>query len=141
MVLYDSLIFFLTNSSTSFIFKLNSNVERILSYTNINILFPKAANLPSNIIEEAYVVLKSKKKAKKLQKIEKNNQECIERFSDKDNYVVKEAELLVSDYLEKMNNNKMILNVKTKRKYKRLKNYAYISSIVMCLQFLMLIIK
>lgn len=98
-------------------------------------------NLPSNIIEEAYVVLKSKKKAKKLQKIEKNNQECIERFSDKDNYVVKEAELLVSDYLEKMNNNKMILNVKTKRKYKRLKNYAYISSIVMCLQFLMLIIK
>lgn len=98
-------------------------------------------NLPSNIVEEAYVVLKSKKKAKKLQKIENNNKESIGEFTGKDNYIVKEAELLVSDYLEKMNNNKMILNVKTKRKYKRLKKYAYISSIVMCLQFLMLIIK
>lgn len=98
-------------------------------------------NLPSNIVEEAYVILKSKNKAKKLQKIENDNKESIGEFTGKDNYVVKEAELLVSYYLEKINNNKMILNVKTKRKYKRLKNYAYISSIVICLQFLMLIIK
>lgn len=98
-------------------------------------------NLPSNIVEEAYVVLKSRKKAKKLQKIDKNTQESMREFTSKDNYVVKEAELLVSDYLDKISNNKMVLNVKTKRKYKRLKNYAYISSIVMCLQFLMLIIK
>ncbi len=98
-------------------------------------------NLPSNIVEEAYVILKSRSKAKKLQKIENNTQESIGEFAGKNNYVVKEAELLVSDYLEKINNNKIILNVKTKRKYKRLKNYAYISSIVMCLQFLMLIIK
>ncbi len=98
-------------------------------------------NLPSNIVEEAYVILKSRSKAKKLQKIENNTQESIGEFAGKNNYVVKEAELLVSDYLEKVNNNKIILNVKTKRKYKRLKNYAYISSIVMCLQFLMLIIK
>ncbi len=98
-------------------------------------------NLPSNIVEEAYVVLKSKKKAKKLQKIENNNKESVGEFSGKGNYVVKEAELLVSNYLEKINNNKMILNVKTKKKYKRLKNYAYISSIIMCIQFLILIIK
>ena len=98
-------------------------------------------NLPSNIVEEAYVELKSRKKAKKLQKIEKNTKESIGEFTSKDSYVVKEAELLVSSYLEKINENKMILNVKTKRKYKRLKNYAYISSIVICLQFLMLIIK
>lgn len=98
-------------------------------------------NLPSNIVEEAYVVLKSRKKAKELQKIEKNLQQNNAIFNSKDNYVVKEAELLVSEYLEKINDNKIILNVKTKRKYKRLKKYAYISSIVMCLQFLMLIIK
>ena len=72
-------------------------------------------NLPSNIVEEAYVVLKSKKKAKKLQKIENNNKESVGEFSGKGNYVVKEAELLVSNYLEKINNNKMILNVKTKK--------------------------
>lgn len=98
-------------------------------------------NLPSNIVEEAYVVLKSRKKAKKLQKIEKSTQECNTEFTGKDNYVIKEAELLVTDYLEKINDNKMILNVKTKRKYKRLKNYAYISSIVIFLQFFMLVIK
>ena len=98
-------------------------------------------NLPSNIVEEAYVILKSKNKAKKLQKIEKNTQESMKNFTGKENYIIKEAELLVTGYLDKINNNKMILNVKTKRKYKRLKNYAYISSIIMCLQFLMLIIK
>ncbi|MBS5857377.1 MAG: hypothetical protein ACLTKT_02760 [Clostridia bacterium] len=98
-------------------------------------------NLPSNIVEEAYVVLKSRKKAKKLQKIEKSTQESNTEFTGKDNYVIKEAELLVTDYLEKINDNKMILNVKTKRKYKRLKNYAYISSIVIFLQFFMLVIK
>ena len=98
-------------------------------------------NLPSNIVEEAYVVLKSRKKARKLQKVEKNTKENMGEFTSKDNYVVKEAELLVSEYLEKIDNNKIILNVKTKRKYKRLKNYAYISSIIICLQFLMLIIK
>ena len=31
-------------------------------------------NLPSNIVDEAIIVLKTNKKAKKLQKIEKNNQ-------------------------------------------------------------------
>lgn len=98
-------------------------------------------NLPSNIVEEAYVILKSRNKAKKLQKIEKSSQENIENFTGKDNYVIKEAELLVSDYLDKINDNKMLLNIKTKRKYKRLKNYAYISSIVIFLQFLLLIIK
>lgn len=98
-------------------------------------------NLPSNIVEEAYVVLKSRKKAKKLQKVEKNTKENMGEFTSKDKYVVKEAELLVSEYLEKIDNNKIILNVKTKRKYKRLKNYAYISSIIICLQFIMLIIK
>ena len=30
-------------------------------------------NLPSNIVDEAIIVLKTNKKAKKLQKIEKNN--------------------------------------------------------------------
>ena len=31
-------------------------------------------NLPSNIVDEAIIVLKTNKKVKKLQKIEKNNQ-------------------------------------------------------------------
>lgn len=98
-------------------------------------------NLPSNLVDEAYVVLKSKKKAKKLQKIENNSKGNIGEFTSKDNYVIKEAEMLVSNYLEKINDNKIITNVRKNKDYKRLKKYAYVASIVMCLQFFLLIIK
>ena len=35
-------------------------------------------NLPSNLVEEAIVILKSSKKVKKLEKIEKNKMEKVE---------------------------------------------------------------
>ena len=39
-------------------------------------------NLPSNIVDEAIIVLKTNKKVKKLQKIEKNNQVDKEEKKD-----------------------------------------------------------
>ena len=38
-------------------------------------------NLPSNIVDEAIIVLKTNKKAKKLQKIEKNNKRKLVRIT------------------------------------------------------------
>ena len=89
-------------------------------------------NLPSNFIEEAFVILKSNKAAMKLEKIEKNK-----------DYVLKEAEMVISNYIsniENPNTNKSD-KLKANRKYIRLKNYAYISSVIMFIQFIMLIIK
>lgn len=56
-------------------------------------------DVPSNTIEEAIIILKENKKVKKY--------ECSNKFKnidskDKDNknYVIKEAELIISDYLK-----------------------------------------
>ena len=49
-------------------------------------------NLPSNLVEEAIVILKSSKKAKKLEKIQKNHN--VPKGQDKKrekDYVLKEA--------------------------------------------------
>ena len=102
-------------------------------------------NLPSNLVEEAIVILKSSKKVKKLEKIDKNNKidqtECVKREKD---YVLKEAEMLVSSYISKLENDseqKQYKTVKNHKKYIKLKRYAYVSSIIILIQAVMLIIK
>ena len=103
-------------------------------------------NLPSNLVEEAIVILKSGKKAKKLEKIDKknsNNSESKEVKKEKD-YIVKEAEMLVSSYISKLENNKeqkTIKTIKESKKYRRLKKYAYLSSLIIVVQALILLIK
>ena len=70
-------------------------------------------NLPSNIVDEAIIVLKTNKKAKKLQKIEKNNKTTENEENKKDKeYILKEAEMLVNNYISKIENivSKLIVN-------------------------------
>lgn len=77
-------------------------------------------NLPSNIVEEAYIVLKPNKNLK--YNIEKQENENTRISSD---YLVKEAEMVVSNYLSKIEEKKTFKNLeveKIKRKYKKLKN-------------------
>lgn len=98
-------------------------------------------NLPSNLVEEAIVVLKSTKKVRNLEKVDKNKiiENDKEIKKDKD-YVLKEAEMLVSNYvskLENQNKNKR-KDIQISIKYKRLKKYAYISSFIIFLQALLL---
>ena len=98
-------------------------------------------DLPSNIVKEAYVVFKSNKMIKKFQKINKNTeQKQINKDNEDSQYAIKEAEMLVSEYIERVEKSEkeVILN---SRINKRLKKYAYIASIVMVLQFILLIIK
>lgn len=98
-------------------------------------------DLPSNIVKEAYVVFKSNKMIKKFQKINKNAEKEQKNKDNEDNqYAIKEAEMLVMDYIEKTEKSEkeVILN---SRINKRLKKYAYIASIIMFIQFILLIIK
>lgn len=98
-------------------------------------------DLPSNIVKEAYVVFKSSKMIKKFQKINKNMEQAQNNREKKDSqYAIKEAEMLVSEYIEKVEKSEkeVILN---SRINKRLKKYAYIASMIMILQFILLIIK
>ena len=99
-------------------------------------------NLPSNIVEEAIIILKANKKVKKLEKIEKNkiieDTTCKKKGND---YILKEAEMLVSNYisgLEEKKQGKKINGKKMEQKYKRIKNYAYMASLIILIETLML---
>ncbi len=80
-------------------------------------------NLPSNLIEEAIVILKENQRIKKLNLVpqEKNIEDSI----DEDNYIIKEAEFVISNYIresEKVKENKEeIIN----KKYKKLRIISY----------------
>ena len=96
-------------------------------------------DLPSNIVKEAYVVFKSNKMIKKFQKINKNNEKKTQNIED-NQYAIKEAEMLVLDCIEKVEKSEkeVILN---SRVNKKLKKYAYIASIIILVQFILLILK
>ena len=96
-------------------------------------------SLPSNIVEEAIIILKSNKYAKKLQMIEKNNnKELEEKESYGKEYIVKEAEALLSNYISKIENNRYIErpNKTLKEKYKKLKRYSIIITIFFAISFI-----
>ena len=100
-------------------------------------------NLPSNLIEEAIIILKSNKKIKKLEKIENNKSidNSSEKKQEKD-YLVREAEMIISNYilkLEEKKNINTINNQKINKKYKKLKIYSYIATIIMIIQALLLL--
>jgi predicted transcriptional regulator len=102
-------------------------------------------NLPSNIVEEAIIILKANKKVKKLEKIEKNKVMEDTRNKMKENdYILKEAEMLVSNYisgLEEKKETKKIKNQKMNLKYRRIKNYAYVASFIILIETMILFIK
>lgn len=83
-------------------------------------------NLPSNIVEEAFVILKKNQKIAKLEHIDKTPEQFKEKAEreNEDEYVVKEAELLISNYIDDLENKKSennYLNNELIGKYKRLK--------------------
>lgn len=89
-------------------------------------------SLPSNIIEEAIIILKSNKYAKKFQTIEKNNTKEQSKTEDnKKEYIIKEAESILASYVSKIENSRVLEkpNKTLKNKYERLKKYSYIITV------------
>jgi len=88
-------------------------------------------NLPSNLIDEAFIILKNNKKIKSLERIENKKTNKIEKEKTED-YIVKEAEMIISEYLSKIEKEKQKKSYSMRRieeKYKRLK----VVSIVLCI--------
>ena len=90
-------------------------------------------NLPSNLVDEAIVILKSKKTAKKLEFIEKKSNITYNRPKDNKDYVIREAESVITSYISKLekNNNvkKSTNNIETK--YKKIRAYSIFVSIIL----------
>lgn len=83
-------------------------------------------NIPSNIVDEAFIILKDNKKIKSLERIDKqvNSQTGKEKTKE---YIVKEAEMVIANYLSKIEKEKQVKNYSVRQieiKYKRLKNIA-----------------
>lgn len=84
-------------------------------------------NLPSNIVDEAIVILKANKNARKLEYIESSAKQGIkEKNNAGKDYIIKEAESVISSYISKFEKSKERLNMpKTiSKKYKILKLYS-----------------
>lgn len=99
-------------------------------------------NLPSNIVDEAIIVLKANKKTKKLQKIE--NKKILENQENKKDkeYILKEAEMIVNNYISKIENkenDKKIISKDTDGKYKKLKKYAIATTLLCIIQAIVII--
>ena len=90
-------------------------------------------NLPSNMVEEAIIIFKENQKVKEKEFIEKGKKvNTIEIQTKSKDCILKEAEMLVTDYINKIENKKK--NEKNDKsiviKYKRLKYYSMISTIL-----------
>ena len=97
-------------------------------------------NLPSNIVEEAIVVLKPNVKLKSLDLAENKakNKNGESKYNSK-RYIINEAEMVVNNYLSKLEKDKKNnykINKKIENKYKRAKGLAIFLGIMLIATFL-----
>ena len=93
-------------------------------------------DLPSNIVDEAIVILKPNIKIKNLDLIDKNSKKPKKENSKK--YIINEAEMLISNYISNVENNKnknIKINKKIEKKYKRLKAVSVALGVIVMLLF------
>lgn len=95
-------------------------------------------NLPSNIVEEAIIIFKEKQKILEREFIDKGKKvNSNETQSKSRDYILKEAEMLVSDYINKIENNKKNTNNNgIITKYNNLKKYSIISTIILVISLI-----
>ena len=101
-------------------------------------------HLPSNIIEEAFIILKENKKVKNFEYINNKFSQKDEEKENKHDYIIKEAEMVVEDYIEKIETQeeKYLSNgKKLKEQYKKLKSLNFTLGIMLVLSLLMVILK
>lgn len=99
-------------------------------------------NLPSNLIEEAIIVFKNKKIVNEIVKEKKGKAEIKNTTNKKENYAIKEAELLISEYITKIEEkkrNRNIEKVKHSKKYKNVKIYSILSTIIIFVEAVVII--
>ena len=95
-------------------------------------------NLPSNMVEEAIIIFKETQKVKQKELIDKfKNSNSKEIQSKSKDYILKEAEMLVADYINKIENKRKISNNKDIiDKYENLKKYSIISTTLLIISLI-----
>ena len=105
-------------------------------------------NLPSNMVEEALVILKPNLKIKDINRIKENtNKESNKKGTAVNTkkpkeYVVKEAEMLVSNYITNIEKKEKTYRKEVlEKKYKRLKGFTFLLSLICLIRLVMNFIK
>ena len=91
-------------------------------------------DLPSNLVDEAFVVLKGNQRIKKVEYTDGKSDNFLNGIEkdDKEEYVVREAELLISNYINKIENQDLMgkkSNTDIMKKYKWLKGVTFVLSV------------
>ena len=99
-------------------------------------------NLPSNIVDEAFIILKNNKKIKSLERIEKQNTNLTEKQKTGE-YIVKEAEMVIGNYLSRIEKEKQQKSYSVRQietRYKRMKSITIILSAIVIVDVILAII-
>lgn len=100
-------------------------------------------NIPSNIVEEAIVVLKPNQKVRQIQHIERNmsSEKNIKKNSKE--YIVKEAEMVIANYISNMENikskNKSMKEIV--KRYSRLKLITFLLAGIIFFNFIIYLLQ
>lgn len=101
-------------------------------------------DLPSNMVEEAFIVFKDNVKIHKKEKVEKNKTLGKEEKPRSKEYMIKEAEMIVQDYISKIEKREYEIGSKNKKlqeKYKRLKALTIFLAMFSSLSLLLIILR
>ena len=96
-------------------------------------------NLPSNMVEEAIVIFKESQRIKEKELIDSNNKNnLIEPKTKSKEYILKEAEMLITDYINNIENKKDIekSSKNIKNKYKNLKKCNVVLTILLAISLI-----
>ena len=93
-------------------------------------------NLPSNIVEEAIIVLKQNKKVRNMEYI-KNNETKNKQETQRNGYIVREAEMIIANYLREMEE-KRKPKYNLEKKYNRLKYISFALAFIALIEFIVL---
>lgn len=99
-------------------------------------------NLPSNIVEEAIVILKCDKKSVECVKKHIKNSSSEKQIKSVDkskDYIVKEAQMVISNYISNIENQKILKN--NKKDSKKLEKKYKVMKIAMVIMFVALVIN
>lgn len=89
-------------------------------------------DLPSNMVEEAIIILKANVNVKNIDKKKENIKVVAKGKIDSKDYIVKEAESVVANYISSIEKPKQleVSNKKLKKKYERIKRLTAFFAVV-----------
>ena len=96
-------------------------------------------NLPSNMVEEDIIIFKKTQKIKEKEAIDKlHKMDTGTRETKSKEFILKEAEMLVNDYIKKIETNKKtnIFDRSIGDKYTFLKRYSIVITILFIISFI-----